>query len=742
MFSNIKLTPFTMFLLLFVVFILAIFLQKWFPWVMPSQKEGYISFYGSTPVNQSPIIIPQYSSVNNLLKMFDNLFFDPVNGNVVVIDTTSQSNSSYSPSATDPSNNNEDMSASLINHINIYTRTNGTLVEYSIPANSVDLATNAKDTPNQIQCAYSPWTIKNPFTENTMIPWTLFYLPCGGDKTVIHILDDAGNLATYIAVNGNVYKHPTVDASTGVKQFFDMSGVFSSIGNKNSFTMDPVDNTLINVQSYSYQDNVYQLANSKFYDPNRSCLFSVDGGGAISQQYSVLNGTLPPTNLPVKPDVFQSYGTADTQYETYFVDSNLVILAVGVPTTKFTAIVVINKVNNQYTIQNYAYFKDGNVNNFINSLNQSGMCSSAPPTTPNTPPATSSQTTSTTTTTTSSTTTNTPTTTTTTTTAAPCAASMPWNARNGIWNDNTTIDLSINSLSNVISQWYLFHPNNASSNVYSKDYMLKTQMVPPVCPACPACPSASVCTNCGGKGGAGTNGVDKENDHIIDKIFDTTTKDVSNVAKGVTHLGEDVLDDTGKLVSGGANLVEKGVQGGANLVEKGVQGGANLVEKGVRGGANLVEKGVEGGANLVEKGVQGGVGLVEKGVGGTVNLVEQGVGGAVNLAERSASGIGNWLSNLGSSTAAAAGAASDNVKYTGQNQRNNYYSSPYTGGPYNTVPPQQYGPNVQNPYMNVPPVNNASPMSRTDPYSYYGAVPSKGSSQFMPITSDFSKFGR
>jgi hypothetical protein len=745
MFSNIKLTPFTTFLLLFVVFILVIFLQKWFPWAMPTQKEGYISFYGKTPLYRSSIIIPQYSATSKLLKMFDNLFFDPANGNVVVIDTTSQNSSPYSADS-------QDMSVNLINHINIYSRSNGVLKEYSIPANSTDLIAKPEDAPNTIQNTYTPWILQNPFKENTMIPWTLFYLPCGGDKTVIHILDGAGNLATYIAVNGNIYKYPIAAGSSIVGQsiydsFYNIGNTVSSIQNQPSFTLDPKDNSSYIVPSYDANTAVYQLAKGFYYDSTRACLFSTHSSGELGDMHSLVNSEFPSIGLPNKPDTFTGYGTPEIPYFSHIGDESntMIIFAVGIPNTSFTSIVVINKVNNTYTIQNNVDFKDGNIKDVIHSNIPTGSCKTASP-----PPSSN----------TDSTSVNKNTDSTNVNANNVTPASLPWNARNGTWNDNTTIDLSMNSLSSVISQWYLFHPNNVSSNVYSKDYLLKTQIVPPVCPACPSCPSvaSSVCTNCGGHGGAGTSGVDKDHDGIVRKIVDSTTRDLSNVVTNVSNFGETVLDDTGKLVSGGANLVTKGVQGGANLLTQGVQGGFDLAEKGVRGGANLVtkgvqggvdlaEQGIQGGANLVTKGVQGGVGLVEKGVGGTVNLaqqgiggavnlVEKGVGGAVNLVEKGASGVGNWITGLSHAAGAPGSSSSDNVKMTGQNQRNNYYNSPYTGGPYNTVPPPQ------SPNTNIPSLNNAATMTKTDPYSYYGAVPSKGTSQFMPITADFSKFGR
>jgi len=38
--------------------------------------------------------------------------------------------------------------------------------------------------------------------------------------------------------------------------------------------------------------------------------------------------------------------------------------------------------------------------------------------------------------------------------------------------------------------------------------------------------------------------------------------------------------------------------------------------------------------------------------------------------------------------------------------------------------------------------SSGSKKNPVDNYSYYGALPSKGSSNYMPITADFSAFGK
>ena len=64
-------------------------------------------------------------------------------------------------------------------------------------------------------------------------------------------------------------------------------------------------------------------------------------------------------------------------------------------------------------------------------------------------------------------------------------------------------DASGNAVSDYY-KWYWYWNSVGGANKYSDNYILKTQVVPPVCPTCPNCPNCTgTCTNCGGNGGSG-----------------------------------------------------------------------------------------------------------------------------------------------------------------------------------------------------------------------------------------------
>ena len=100
---------------------------------------------------------------------------------------------------------------------------------------------------------------------------------------------------------------------------------------------------------------------------------------------------------------------------------------------------------------------------------------------------------------------------------------------------------------------------------YGSNYMLKSQVVPPVCPACPACPKAPSkvqCTNCGGQGGSGTLGTSGRSvvqsdgqprggdQNIINNAVNTTGDLATTTIKTADNLLRDTASGTVDIASG------------------------------------------------------------------------------------------------------------------------------------------------------------------------------------------------
>jgi len=196
-------------------------------------------------------------------------------------------------------------------------------------------------------------------------------------------------------------------------------------------------------------------------------------------------------------------------------------------------------------------------------------------------------------------------------------------------------------------------------NTSKNDYILKTQIVPPVCPTCPTCPSTGTCTNCGGNGGSGTK---------------TTT----------------------------GNSIVTGNNSGSNQNYSRL--GSGTVE------TNANPDTIGGSLTLSQYDLTATVEDVAKTGAGVVTGVAGTIGGVAN----------NLISTTGSVLKSnPTGGISINgqnaIGGSGTNQRSTPgYTAPGVGS------------------------NN----QQSDPYSYYGQLPPKGQTNYIPVTADFSRFGR
>jgi hypothetical protein len=232
--------------------------------------------------------------------------------------------------------------------------------------------------------------------------------------------------------------------------------------------------------------------------------------------------------------------------------------------------------------------------------------------------------------------------------------------------------------------WYWNSTGSGTNSQYSDNYLLKTQIVPPVCPACPTATCASTASSADSGSGSGSDSsVKKDKDgNIITNTVDTA-----------------------------GNVVNKTVDTASNVFNKTVDTTSNLLTSGATGATNLLTSGVSGATNLLTSGVSGATNLVKSGATGTVDLLKDAGSGVVKIADKTLNTTGNIVGDLtGASADNAIGGAG--AYYGGLN-------TPYGGG--YSAPGFSRG---------APPIDN---------YSYYGALPNKGSN-YIPITADFSAF--
>jgi len=235
-------------------------------------------------------------------------------------------------------------------------------------------------------------------------------------------------------------------------------------------------------------------------------------------------------------------------------------------------------------------------------------------------------------------------------------------------------------------KWWSYFNSNAVGGL-SNDYMLKTQIVPPVCPSCPAC-QGGACTNCGGQGGSGS-----------------MSSDGSSLAiKGPSSAAASLGQSAGQTITGTAAVAGLTTVGtgaiAANLANNTVNAAGNIVGKTVDTAGNIINRTFDTAGNIVDKTFDA--------AGNVVNTTG-------NLLYSAGSGVSNLLT---------------------PDQRLDQGSDPTRVGYQQSYRGPRPGSNNTGIYQPLPQQNGGS----FDPYTYNGALQSKGSN-FRPVTTDFSSFG-
>ena len=696
-----------LFLLLLIVLVISITFGNML------QLEGFISF-GQNNTIMDNMQIPQYSS-SYVHKLYDNIFYDPKNGNLIEVD----------------GDGGNVVTGNTVSTLYVTPRTNPGITSLYEVSNTTNSTVNLSTSTNTISSFNSwlyPTQCKN--TDN----YSVFYIPYGTD-TLVHVINNttSKNVGTFGFISG----------ATGDKELH-LSTPAIQLGNYASDN-DLNNDKLVNESYYDAVNNVYQISKYVKYDISNANLIiqtssnqkSIDVYGRYGTYSTVTNaGSYSASKRGISDVSFKSWITTDTlgnQLVVYICFGSKTVIALirrdnstgtyvlanvkrfannGVydskgllitntallsgmsgatdsgpsscpgssksdstfttvpgnnssinPTTVATQVVLNNLSTTlgSIDISNNPTAALAAISNVINQATQNGGAAATSPLVTQLTNALMSADTK-----------NDP-------TAALSAVTAIMKEQEsqlqktqsvtgmtqpqGINNITTSGISNIPSDSNALSEyfkWYWYWKANPSpNNEYSQDFVLKTSIVPPVCPSCPSCnQNSGICTNCGGQGGSGT--ISTTGNTIIQS--DTRT----NIPGAISSLGN---------TAGG--IANKALDTTENIVDEA--------------------------GNLIKGAVTGTVGLAKETVSGTVGLAKDTVSGAAGLLRDAGSGVKDVLT----------------AHPTQINSRQNE-TQPYGGKTYGST---SYG------------------GSGATNYNYYGALPTK-SSNFIPITSDFSSFGK
>ena len=588
--------------------------------------EGFVTFNQNLSAF-TKVKVPAYDKTNNIVKLYDDIYYDNRNGNTVIVMGTAST-------------------PALL--IDVYQRKGGSSTRYNTPATTSGTSTQAfQQTTDESKISTIPSMVKE-WSILTSEKNQLNYLSWG-TNTYLTVFDLSNVGLTASAASGDI---PAVVPSYQICTASNYSGNVDGV--QKTYSIDiPI------TSSYSYADDA--TANKDYvepaYDPSKNLYKFLN-----NVYYDVANGNLlmnTSTSTTAKSiNVYyrtQASGLVSSGSVTPLTDTIQSATAKTATAQSFTNAAsdpwfILDSVNNN-TIMYWPFGANTILAAFANK-NVSGV-------------------------------------------GIPILKIRRF-TNNGIYSDDSgsdkgsgsgeTKDTSGNtiddSLLDAFSRWYIYFNTSAIGSGNSSDYLLKTQIVPPVCPACPACPNAGgSCVNCGGHGGSGT------------LYGGGSLADVNGPSSGIASLGQ----SAGSAIQGTTSAL------GTAALGTGIVAGS-VVNNTVDTAGKIVGKTLDTAGNIVG----GTVGTAGNIIGGTVgaagNIIGGTVGAASNLIQSAGSGVTNLL-----------GVNNPNrfgydQSYRGLNQNNMATSGTYNQG------------------------------SNVDMYSQYGALPSKGSSNYRPITTDFSSF--
>jgi hypothetical protein len=647
--------------------------------------EGFISYNNEKAEGES-ILLPQYSSSASITKLYDSMYYDVENRNVIQL-----FGSEYTGTT--------DVSGTTLTSIDVIPVGGKTVSRFDVTTSlpNVDATKIKLAVPT---AAYNSWIYPDSNVFSTLTPYQVVHIP-HGKFSVLHVYDVVSkkHIMTYRKMITDAKTPEFSDSTVEIKAY--SSQLLASTGGITAQVVLPTEssvgtNDINNVvfikikELYTDIDDIYQLTSRIFYDtytgnlivnvastPENIAVLDVYGRqpDAAGNAVKLLSGVTE--KIDAASDVLRTAIPIDpvgtTTLKSWIVADNIgktTVLYIPSSVDSSTLVVLLNvdpKNADLLTIQDAVVFT---APVFTNSSSSPETATTTTSTAPNTSDVVI---------TTKFTATRIPPIPFTTdvipistATAAPTATDV-----SGVSAAPTNED----ELEKIIGDYYSRYWKNNNMPMdgnYSTDFLLKTQVIPPICPACPACPAsnASVCQNCGGNGGEGS----------------LNSTPGTNVALPVYGGGGG--GTTGSGSSGSSNITASGiVSGTGNVANTAVTSAGGIANNAVSGVGSVANNAVSTTGSLA----QGTVGVVGDVVEETINEFGDVTTGAIGVAGRvvntTVGTMGDVIENSASTVNDLLGDPYNNVKRNlreNEMRRNSAPSSAYgnrQGNPMNTYGP-------------------------------------------------------
>ena len=120
-----QLSPFHLFIILLLILMVASFARNW------GLTEGFVTFNQNLSTF-TKVKVPAYDKTNNIIKLYDNIYYDNRNGNAVIVTGTASTPALLT-----------EAEGTTVTAIDIYQRKGGASARYNTPATTTGTSTTA-----------------------------------------------------------------------------------------------------------------------------------------------------------------------------------------------------------------------------------------------------------------------------------------------------------------------------------------------------------------------------------------------------------------------------------------------------------------------------------------------------------------------------------------------------------------------------------------------------------------------
>lgn len=632
-----KLTPWILLFIIVLVLVISFFMFS-------VSQEGFSTF-GHDKVIGSEFIITTYNGTSPVTKLYDNLFYDKKNGNLIEVVSSESVTGDEDPTS--------------YSKINIISRVTGEVTSVAIIEDGGSISPQETEQSKQVfQTADKAFTYA---TEMDTPQYTVF-VHATKIHTMIHIMTKTKVIATYLFSN--------VKAPKGEVTIVENKHMYGQVEKGEKYTLSPSEEetvTIINtvISNYDETTMLYLIYNNLYFDKNNGNLIqtnNTDGSIVVYNRDKTEHSIASGSQYNIEED------TLTTTFKPWFIiENNKMYLYVPFKNGTFISILRLNKKNEttEMVLESSKFFEKNDESKTISG------------------------------------------------TSTTVDDSTDKNDLEKVFDHDKFEEVTkMMNLMGYGAHLYNKKKSSGYSDEYSDDYILKTEVVPPVCPQCPSCSGgcSGVCNDCGGNGGSGTR--DSNGNTMTDRSNSSRRNSNGNIL-------ERTVDETG-------NVLERSVDAAGNVLIRTVDTAGNVVEKTIDTAGNVVEKTMDAAGNVLSTVGEGAKTVASDIYGaatGTVSTVGQGAktvaGDIYGATTGVVSDLYSGIKNLGSGAT--------------QLQSNGSYNNMY-GNNMMYQQPQMAGVQTSN-----RPSHRASYQNSITNYDYYGALPSR-TSNFVPVTANFSSF--